>query len=371
MPKSSNSTQKRKVSPLYLVLLLLAAIGAYLYQSGNLEWLGLAPPDQVVSVAGDWYQVHFTAPDFEDLLPHNGGMDSLVAADIAQAQERVDIASFEYDMESLTEALIAAHDRGVEVRLVLDDSNLDDEEMYRLTEELVDHGIPIAWDQRSAFMHDKFVIIDEMVVWVGSWNLTDNDTYRNNNNMLRFALPELAANYTAEFEEMFLEEQFGPTSEVNTPYPELQLSDGTTIQTYFSPEDNARAGLIAQLREAESEILFLAFSFTDDDIARVLLEKARAGVEVRGVFETRNAQSEYAEYNVLKKAGLDVWLDGNPRTMHHKVFVIDGEVTITGSYNFSANAAESNDENLLIIANPTIAQSYVEEFERVYAVGGD
>jgi phosphatidylserine/phosphatidylglycerophosphate/cardiolipin synthase-like enzyme len=367
--KSRKSTQKTKVSPLYLVLLVLVALGAYLYQSGNLEWLGLAPAGRVVSVSGDWYAVYFTAPDPADNAPHTGGIDSLVVADIAQAQKRVDVASFEYDMESITAALIAAHDRGVEVRLVLDDGNLSDEEMDRLTDELLADDIPIAWDQRSPFMHDKFVIIDEQVLWVGSWNLTDNDTYRNNNNMIRFALPQLAANYTTEFEEMFVDEQFGPRSPENTPYPELQLSDGTTIKTYFSPEDNARAGLIAQLREAQSEILFLAFSFTDDDIGRVVLEKARAGVEVRGVFEARNAETEYSEYSAMKKAGLDVRLDGNPRTMHHKVFVIDGQVTITGSYNFSANAANDNDENLLIITNADIAKSYAEEFERVFAIG--
>ena len=122
---------------------------------------------------------------------------------------------------------------------------------------------------------------------------------------------------------------------------------------------------MSRLRQAKEEILFLAFSFTDDDIARVLLEKAREGIRIRGVFESRQ-ESEYSEYRVLRKAGLDVRLDGNPRTMHHKVFVIDGQILITGSYNFSKNAAEENDENILILENPGLAQAYREEFERVY-----
>lgn len=350
-----------------LALLLLTAIGLWMYQAGHLKAIGLSPAGRVVSVSGAWYEVHFTSPDWTNAAPHTGGLDSLVAADIAQAKRRVDIATFEYDLPSITAALIAAHNRGVQVRLVMDAGNLVDEEMDRLTDELLLAGIPFSWDIRMPFMHDKFVIIDETIVWVGSWNLTDNDTYRNNNNMIRFVLPQLAANYTAEFEEMFLDSAFGPQSPANTRYPELQLSDGTTIKTYYSPEDNPRAGIIAQLRAAESEILFLAFSFTDDDIARVLLEQARAGVTVRGVFETRSGDSEHSEYSVLKAAGLDVRLDGNPRTMHHKVFVIDGQVTIMGSYNFSANAAKDNDENVLIITNPDIARSYAAEFERVHA----
>ena len=52
--------------------------------------------------------------------------------------------------------------------------------------------------------------------------------------------------------------------------------------------------------------------------------------------------------------------------MHHKVFIVDEAVVITGSYNFTRSAAESNDENVLIIYSPEIAARYLEEFSRVY-----
>ena len=61
----------------------------------------------------------------------------------------------------------------------------------------------------------------------------------------------------------------------------------------------------------------------------------------------------------LREAGLDVRLDGNPANMHHKVFIIDGHIVITGSYNFSRSAEERNDENTLIIHDPAIAQAAV------------
>jgi len=56
-------------------------------------------------------------------------------------------------------------------------------------------------------------------------------------------------------------------------------------------------------------------------------------------------------------------MDTNPYTMHHKVFVVDGSTVITGSYNFSNAADESNDENVVIIHNAEVAQYYTEEFE--------
>ena len=63
---------------------------------------------------------------------------------------------------------------------------------------------------------------------------------------------------------------------------------------------------------------------------------------------------------------MDVWQDGNPYTLHHKVFIIDDQTVVLGSLNFSDNAAESNDENILIIHDAAIAGPYLAEFERVY-----
>ncbi len=368
MPTKPRQT---KLSPWYLLLLLVMAVGLGLYQAGCLGFLGLGPqPAEVNAPAGAWMRVYFTNPASGTM---SGGVDERVAADIAAAQRSVEVASFEYDLESITRALRDAHRRGVQVRVVLDDGNLGDEEMAQQVAELQAAGIAIVYDQRGAFMHDKFVIVDGTILWVGSWNLTVNDTYYNNNNVLRFTLPDLAANYQAEFEEMFDGRQFGPRSPRDTPRPVLSVRDDsgvvTPVENYFSPEDEPRAAILETLRQARQEIAFMAFSFTDAEIGRVLLEKAAAGVRVRGVFETRNAEGQGGQYPVLRQAGLDVRLDGNPRTMHHKVIVIDGQVTITGSYNFTASAADSNDENVLILSNAELARLYLEEFERVYQAG--
>ncbi len=53
--------------------------------------------------------------------------------------------------------------------------------------------------------------------------------------------------------------------------------------------------------------------------------------------------------------------------MHHKVVIIDEEIVITGSYNFSRSAEERNDENIIIIYNAEIAQEFIKEFQRVQA----
>ena len=59
--------------------------------------------------------------------------------------------------------------------------------------------------------------------------------------------------------------------------------------------------------------------------------------------------------------------DGNPGTFHHKVIVIDGKTLVTGSLNFSENADDSNDENVVVINNSDIAAEYLKEFDRRWA----
>ncbi len=66
-------------------------------------------------------------------------------------------------------------------------------------------------------------------------------------------------------------------------------------------------------------------------------------------------------------AGHDVRQDGNSYTMHHKVIIIDDHTTLIGSFNFSANATDSNDENLMVVRNPDVAAQYIAEFERRFA----
>jgi phosphatidylserine/phosphatidylglycerophosphate/cardiolipin synthase-like enzyme len=87
---------------------------------------------------------------------------------------------------------------------------------------------------------------------------------------------------------------------------------------------------------------------------------------VRGVFETTGSETRFSEYGRMKDARLDVWQDGNPYLMHHKVFIVDEQTVILGSFNFSENADTENDENVMIVDDPSLAQAFTAEFGRVY-----
>ncbi|MFQ6102151.1 MAG: phosphatidylserine/phosphatidylglycerophosphate/cardiolipin synthase family protein [Anaerolineae bacterium] len=339
----------------------------------NLDFGGSRTVTETVS--GDWIRVYFTSPRYpDDETYHHGGLDEELVTVIEQAEASVDVAAYDFDLDRVADALIAAYrDNNLQVRLVIESDNAGEEAVAELRRA----GIPIVEDGRdSGLMHDKFVAIDGQWVWTGSWNLTENGTYRNNNNAVLIASPALAENYTAEFEEMFTG-QFGPTSPADTPNPHVTITIETgegeerqerqvEVENYFAPEDEVAAQLIAEIEGAQSRIRFMAFTLTSREIADAMLERARAGVVVQGVIEDRNAERDYSQYERLRTVVHDVLPDGNPYIMHHKVIIVDDATVILGSYNFTASAEEDNDENLLIIHDPEVAALFVAEFGRVY-----
>jgi len=310
----------------------------------------------------DWYSVYFTDPDNPSADRYRGGPDAALAAAIDQARMSVEVAVYDFDLWSLQNALLDAHRRGVVVRVVTESDNLDRIEL----QELAEAGIPVLGDRREGLMHNKFVIIDRQEVWSGSMNFTVSEAYQNDNNLLRLRSTRLAENYLAEFDEMFLNDQFGPGSPNRTPHPRLTIDD-TEIEVYFSPDDNTAARLVELINNAERSIYFMVYSFTADDIAAALIEKTQQGVSVAGVLEESQVDSNIGtDFDRLRSAGVIIRLDGNSDKMHHKVMIIDDQIVVTGSYNFSASAEKYNDENTLILHDPVIASQYLREFERVF-----
>ncbi|MBI2146710.1 DUF1669 domain-containing protein [Candidatus Woesearchaeota archaeon] len=214
-------------------------------------------------------------------------------------------------------------DKTIEVKIITDNDYLD--KFNRSFVRADTYGL----------MHNKFCIIDGKKVSTGSMNPTNNDAHRNNNNLLLINSSILAQNYEDEF------------------------------QNYFCPEDHCAERINAELRKAKESIYVMAFSFTNEGIANVLLLKHLEEIPVHGIMEARQV-TKYSKYDVLQYQGVDVVKDNNPGNMHHKVFIIDGKTVITGSFNPTEGGDKRNDENILIIRDERMAQKFREEFEQIH-----
>ena len=281
-------------------------------------------------------------------------------------------------------------------------------------------GIPVIDDaadgsKGSGLMHHKFMVVDGEDVVTGSANLTtsgvhgdiDNLNTRGNvNHLLTINNKQVASLFTEEFNYMWgdnnqggLNSKFG----LNKPWrsPVSIQAENTQITIQFSPTPSSKNwhdstnGLIAKtVNEANKSIDLALFVFSDQELANTLQSKQHQGLSLRGVFDSGFAFRYYSE--VLDMRGITLSNDSlkrrnslcqaetgnNPwqkplQTMgianisagdklHHKFALIDDRIVISGSQNWSEAANSNNDEAVIVIDNPTVAQHFKQEFENLY-----
>jgi phosphatidylserine/phosphatidylglycerophosphate/cardiolipin synthase-like enzyme len=246
---------------------------------------------------------------------------------------------------------------------------------------ILDAGIPVHDDgTRGAIMHNKFVVLNGKIVWTGSWNMSVADlSYWNNAAVL--PSPALAARFTANFEFLFKE-----YSQALTPLPHVQKVPaalpsehgldlgGRPMEVFFPHTDKAAARVAQIVSSATQSIHLMAFQFTAGPIADAVLERASHDIEVRGVFENNGAcAGVYPSLQALgHKVTVSRWafghIQGLRNFLHHKVFIVDNKTVIFSSFNFTASADDSNDENLIIVTDPATAKTFEQEYRLIETV---
>jgi phosphatidylserine/phosphatidylglycerophosphate/cardiolipin synthase-like enzyme len=147
-----------------------------------------------------------------------------------------------------------------------------------------------------------------------------------------------------------------------------QGGEGVIKAVCFSRVEQCDSLLINLISQARKSVYVAIYSFTRDGLARALIDAKNRGVEVKIIIEEENAYGQGSDYRMLKEAGVDIRLDGNPALMHHKFMVVDGEIIVTGSYNWSTAAEDRNDENFVVIRDRSVAERFIQEFNRLLSI---
>jgi phosphatidylserine/phosphatidylglycerophosphate/cardiolipin synthase-like enzyme len=299
-------------------------------------------------------------------------VDALIT-EINQATSTIDGAFYEIRYQPFVDTLIQAKNRGVAIRIVTDSDYISN----TFTTQLINAGILVKGDNRSALMHNKYAIIDGKEVWMGSTNVTDTCNANNYNNTILWNSSSLASIYKTDFEEMYVYNQFTKTaspSTVSSQKVTISTQAGNIpVEVYFAPEDNPISALVDVINNAHYNVYFDYFSLTDDNVRTALLNAKNRGVNVEGIFDSSQYGSNgpYGELAYLAHAGIPVSIADNPYDgkMHDKVLIADKGYTtaavVTGSFNASDNANDTNSENLMVIHDKATADKYYNEFLRI------
>ena len=373
----------------------------------------------------EWIKVYFNSKaDHSVMLENNESNDEwdmigVLVEQINNAKHSVDMAVYDLQHMRVGIALANASRRGVRVRIVTDVIHRNHAPRFTgpMWDTLRKAGIPnmddsgtIYWpdgrieklDERlpnsGANMHHKFAVIDAFnedpnddYVWTGTMNTTYTGAWNTNATIL-IKDSGIAGAYFEEFEQMWGSDDETPNNrrarfhkDKENVSENIHFVNTTKVEVYFGPMD--RNGYKPSISERVTELIndyaqhdvhFLAFAISPNiPISQALVQRSGRGeISLEGIIDPnfyakyRNndqiwAKPEMAFGNRLVLPAKEV------RKLHAKTIIIDVNypypekheaLTITGSYNFSANAEKANDENILMIYDNKIANLFYQDF---------
>ncbi|MCA9540252.1 MAG: lamin tail domain-containing protein, partial [Myxococcales bacterium] len=345
----------------------------------------------------------------------NTEADDIVVQMIDRARVSVDLAVMGFSRDTVIDALLRAHDRGVRIRFVGDARHMFGD--VRGYEELQRLNVPMQVGNQNHIMHNKFFVVDGRFVLTGTGNITPTGFNRNDNNFVLIDSPQVAADFTAEFEQM-LSGRFG--------YSKRRIENGNyytvgdaDVEVHFSPQEDAMGRILEAVEGAQESVEFFIFAFTKDQLGSLFIARhqefeaynhccdpatkgaldaaeaatCEANIQcvepfrrrfVRGVIDRSQLHSNgpYHEVYRMLTAGLDIRMDGNDNSrqpgdyqagggrLHAKTIIVDGRTedaqVLTGSFNWSSSATLSNDETLLVLHGLRVGDQYSDYFDYLF-----
>ena len=147
------------------------------------------------------------------------------------------------------------------------------------------------------------------------------------------------------------------------------VNENTQPEAFFCPEDQCEERIVGIIQNADNSIDVAMYSFTSPNIAEVLIEAQERGIQPRVVLDYLQSTSKYSQKSLLEEQ-IPVRVMKPGKTMHNKFILVDNELVVTGSYNFTKNGNEKNHENFVVIFDKGIAALYREEFFELWVEAG-
>jgi phosphatidylserine/phosphatidylglycerophosphate/cardiolipin synthase-like enzyme len=323
-------------------------------------------------------------------------LEQVIIAFIEGATTSLDIAVQELDNPRIAEALTDARWRGVSIELFLEQDYLrtplrgrpprpptpkagetpeqalhrvawlEDTtalaENRRILAALLRSDIQVRGDFNPAIFHQKFILRDyrgkaspTSALLTGSANFTVTDTHTNLNNVVVFHNASVCRQYADEVAQL-RSGTFGRGR--HGKVPNVYDLGGVPVKVLFAPDHTPELEIMKQMLTGASEVVFAIFTFAGSSgIDDAMLALARGGVTIKGVLDPGQANQKWAAPRWLRHPNIEMFVPrragalADLRKVHHKVMVIDEQVVVAGSFNYTAPANEYNDENIFVIGS--------------------
>jgi phosphatidylserine/phosphatidylglycerophosphate/cardiolipin synthase-like enzyme len=273
------------------------------------------------------------------LVQPDAGIAPILTA-IKQAKKTIDVLIFRLDRDEITRALEAAVGRGVAVRALIAHTNRGGEKGLRKLEmRLLEAGISVSRTADDLVRyHGKMMIIDQRVLHVYGFNFTGLDIRRSRSFGVTTRNHGLVREAIKLFEADSARHPYAPGS-----------------NRFLVSPDNARERLSAFIQGAHSQLLIYDPHVSDIAIIRLLVERAKAGVDVRIIGE-------------LADKKWDLPAERYPgKRLHIRAIVRDGSRAFLGSQSLRKLELEKRREIGVIVVDGAVVKQMQSVFEADWA----
>ena len=141
----------------------------------------------------------------------------------------------------------------------------------------------------------------------------------------------------------------------------------TICNVYFFPNAKNEKYLVEMLRTCKKSLNIAIFSLTRDNFAKSIIEAYNRGIKVRVIADDECVKNYGSDIYQLASVGITCKTDNSAQFhMHNKYAIIDESVIVTGSFNWTTQAINNNQENLLFYEDKDLASEYLKEFEKLW-----
>ncbi|WP_440991316.1 phospholipase D-like domain-containing protein [Haloarchaeobius baliensis] len=349
-----------------------------------------------------------------DLEPARGGPgevrafvtpDTAVPLDaIVGADDRVLLAGYTFTSDRVTDALLAAADRGVAVRVLVDDApvgGLSAREVAAL-DRLEAGGVAVRLlggdAARYDFHHAKYLVADDRaLVLTENWKPSGTGGHANRGWGVALNGSEPVAALNRTFHADWTAHDAAPWLDQREAVdPVLRESASGSYPTRIEPTtvpvdsttvlvapDNAEASLVSLVAGAESSVRVEQMSVggVETPLVQAALAAARNGSRVRFLLssawyaEDENGRVVERLNAIAEREGLDLAArlvdpGGRFEKLHAKGVVVDERHVVVGSVNWNRNSLRDNREVAVVLTGDEVGRYYAEAFDTDWRGGG-
>jgi len=307
---------------------------------------------------------------------------------ISQARSSVDIVMYSINLKDNVEAIQSAADRGVKIRLIIDEAHVYKNPSSLVKKLMQDSRVEmrtLRGTRSYGVNHNKIVIADRQILTAGSYNWTYGATYNNEENSIVLTKPLYVNGYNEYFEWMWGKARTlaqGQSPELQNGYYGVPPKDdgtsvslnGARVPAYlFSPGSDSEKRLAEVIDGAGKSLDVVTFTFSSKPLAEAVCRAEKRGLKVRFMMDANMAaSSSLAKY--IKSCGVNVKVrrgQTEKGAMHDKFAILDGAVLETGSFNWTTNASSNSFENIVFVDDRTVVKAYQDQYDGLIGAASD